>query len=358
LIEKVTIAAKAERLPDVMEIMASFFVPEWAERGYLEILDPYIEKEGGQSFLAKFEPWLLWPYKDHHYGLPVFGGTYGLFYNKTMLREAGIGGPPTTWEELVSVAQKMTDPRKGKWALALSGNDPESLNMTGCFIAQNGGQIGRVNGKIYINSPEAIEATQFQLDLINKYKVVASYVTSDFTRNRELFRSGNLALHYDGPWYIPLVQEKEPEFEWDTTLLPKGKVDGTVLVSGDNVYAMASNAKHKDLCWQLIKFMTSEESNYYWISHAPNSPAITAVAEREDIKNLPYFKPFLEAARVGNPIDVYRQLPQPILKAWEYHKIEMQKAALGETTAKQAMDYVAEKWQEMFDAWESKYGKD
>jgi len=210
LIEKVTIAAKAERLPDVMEIMASFFVPEWAERGYLEILDPYIEKEGGQSFLAKFEPWLLWPYKDHHYGLPVFGGTYGLFYNKTMLREAGIGGPPTTWEELVSVAQKMTDPRKGKWALALSGNDPESLNMTGCFIAQNGGQIGRVNGKIYINSPEAIEATQFQLDLINKYKVVASYVTSDFTRNRELFRSGNLALHYDGPWYIPLVQEKEP----------------------------------------------------------------------------------------------------------------------------------------------------
>jgi len=357
LIEKVTIAAKGGRLPDVMEIMANYFIPEWAERGYLEILDPYIEKEDGEKFLAKYEPWLLWPYKGHTYGLPVFGGDYALFYNKTLFKEAGIGGPPTTWEELVSSAQKLTEPYKGKWGLALCGNDPESLPITACFIAQNGGRAGKVNGKIQINSPESVAGVQFQLDLINKYKVVPSYVTSDFTRNRELFRTGKLAMHYDGPWYIPIVQEKEPEFEWDTALLPKGKYHGTVLYSGDNVYAMSSNAKHKDLCWELIKFMTSEESNYYWMSRAPNFPAITAVAEREDIKSLPYFKPFLEAAHLGNAIDLYKVLPQPILKTWEYFKVEMQAAALGEKTAKQAMDNVAEKWQEMFDAWEKKYGK-
>ena len=41
-------------------------------------------------------------------GIPVRHATQGLFYNETLLEEAGIGAPPTTLEELVLQARKAT----------------------------------------------------------------------------------------------------------------------------------------------------------------------------------------------------------------------------------------------------------
>jgi len=356
LIGKYRVAAQGGYLPDVMELMAHFFVADWAEHGYLEILDPYVEKAGGEDFLNQYESWLLWPYKGHTYGLPIFGSDYGLFYNKTLLNEAGFAGPPTTWDELVSTAQKLTNPAKGEWGLAVCGNDAESLAQTTCFIAQSDGRVGRVDGEIQINSPESLEGVQFEIDLANKYKVVPSFATSDFSKHRELFRSGRVAMHYDGAWYIPLVIEKNPEFEWDTALPPKGKVHGNLLYSGDNIYAMSSNCKNKELAWELIKHMTSEASNHFFTLAFYAFPAVTAVGQMEDIRSLPYLKPFLDGVRLGNNVNVWRELPQPVLKASEYFNVEMQSAALGKKTVKQAMDDVASKWQEMFSAWEDKYG--
>ena len=41
-------------------------------------------------------------------GIPVRHATQGLFYNEALLEEAGIGAPPTTLEELVDQAKKLT----------------------------------------------------------------------------------------------------------------------------------------------------------------------------------------------------------------------------------------------------------
>lgn len=41
-------------------------------------------------------------------GIPVRHATQGLFYNEALLEEAGIGAPPTTLEELVEQAKKLT----------------------------------------------------------------------------------------------------------------------------------------------------------------------------------------------------------------------------------------------------------
>ena len=41
-------------------------------------------------------------------GIPVRHATQGLFYNESLLEEAGIGAPPTTLEELIDQAKKTT----------------------------------------------------------------------------------------------------------------------------------------------------------------------------------------------------------------------------------------------------------
>ena len=46
-------------------------------------------------------------YEDGVYGLPYACNTIALFYNVDMLEEAGVE-VPTTWEELVDAAEKLT----------------------------------------------------------------------------------------------------------------------------------------------------------------------------------------------------------------------------------------------------------
>jgi len=43
------------------------------------------------------------------YGIPFSAYTMGLVYNISMLEDAGFDGPPTTWDELVTMAEALTD---------------------------------------------------------------------------------------------------------------------------------------------------------------------------------------------------------------------------------------------------------
>ncbi|MCJ7651087.1 MAG: extracellular solute-binding protein, partial [Candidatus Lokiarchaeota archaeon] len=43
------------------------------------------------------------------YGIPMAAYTMGLVYNISMLEDAGFDGPPTTWDELVTMAEALTD---------------------------------------------------------------------------------------------------------------------------------------------------------------------------------------------------------------------------------------------------------
>jgi len=51
--------------------------------------------------------------------VPLYGLAYGLYYNKQMFKDAGLN-PPTTWEEMVSAAQKLTDPAKKQYGFSLA----------------------------------------------------------------------------------------------------------------------------------------------------------------------------------------------------------------------------------------------
>ena len=48
-------------------------------------------------------------YDGKFYGFPDLASARALFYNTDLFEQAGIEGPPTTWEELHEAAQKVTD---------------------------------------------------------------------------------------------------------------------------------------------------------------------------------------------------------------------------------------------------------
>ncbi|MCL5986858.1 MAG: ABC transporter substrate-binding protein [Actinobacteria bacterium] len=359
LVKKQLLAAESGEFPDVSEMWAANVVPILVEKKALESLDPYMEKEPGgkEAFLDQFIPEYLTKYNGITYSLPSYVGNLALFYNKDLFEKAGIAGPPTTWDELVDTAVKLTDEANGIYGLALNGNDGECVIQVTPFIAQNGGRVGKVDGKIWINSPETVEALQYVVDLINKYKVVPSYTTYGYQQVREAFMAGKAAMIIDGSWTVPFIQSKGVEFDWGTSILPKGKMAGTGISIGDTEWGIGTNSKYKDLGWKFIKKMTNPDSNYFWIKNGHTIPVIKSVAEKDDIKNDPYLKAFIDQMNLGNQIDQYREMPPQLESALDKFKAQMQAAALGQKSVQEAMDQVASEWDALYKEWEATYGE-
>jgi len=376
LIKRVMIAAKAGGLPDVISFWGTGITPFMAVNDYLVNLDPLIEKENGKKFKDQYVEFLLSRYNGKWYGLSQCGGSICLFWNKTYFAEAGLAGPPKNWDEYLEAAKKLTNPDKKRWGVAFDGADIEVLLWMGSFILQNGGRIGRVNGKIRINEPKALEATEWFLDLIRKHKVhTPGYVETTSPKAREMFALGEAAMINDGGWTVPFVARMEPSFDWGVAVLPKGKIAGGTSSGCDYAFGIptTTTGEKRELAWKFIKWICSEPQIHrflYWgemvekaktpleaiIYKNPFIPATKATYQAKDMLADPYVAPFLQQAMAPGFVSQYHYLPPQLDAALEFFKVEMQAAALGKQTAKEMLDKVAKEWGKMFKEWEDQYG--
>ena len=116
--------------------------------------------------------------------VPHLGLAYGLYYNKQMLKDAGIQ-PPTTWEEMVAAAQKLTDTAKGTYGFALAaGSYTENVHFAFINGSQNGGEWFDSAGKPTFTSDANVDGVLRYLDLMQKDKVVDTSTRSTTTAPR------------------------------------------------------------------------------------------------------------------------------------------------------------------------------
>src|SRR5665647_3399947 len=104
--------------------------------------------------------------------VPLYGLVYGLYYNKKMFADAGLQ-PPTTWQELVAAAVKLTDPAKKQYGMVLEGASyTESVHFAFIFGRQNGGQPFDAAGNPTFTSAGMVNGVKQYVDLLGKDKVV------------------------------------------------------------------------------------------------------------------------------------------------------------------------------------------
>jgi ABC-type glycerol-3-phosphate transport system substrate-binding protein len=92
--------------PDVIDIQGALWV-EWAANGALLDLTPYFQAD--PAFVKLFNPDYMssFVYEKKNYLVPFYVAKTLLYYNKTMFKEAGLSGPPKTFDELLSFSQAM-----------------------------------------------------------------------------------------------------------------------------------------------------------------------------------------------------------------------------------------------------------
>src|SRR5207245_9691328 len=97
--------------PDVVDLQGSILV-EYAANGGLLDLTPYLKKEPEVAKLFNPDYLASWQYQGKNYMLPFYIAKTLLYYNKTLFKEAELSAPPSTFDELLSYAQKMAKREK------------------------------------------------------------------------------------------------------------------------------------------------------------------------------------------------------------------------------------------------------
>ncbi|MEV6038402.1 sugar ABC transporter substrate-binding protein [Nonomuraea sp. NPDC052116] len=241
-------------VPDLVEEPGGW-VQEFAVSGNARSLQEYVDRDGqAMGFPSDWQPVTVErnSYQGKVYGVQLHLTCNTLFYNKAMLRDAGVE-VPATWEEFLAAAQKLT--KDGVYGVALN----QDYTYLWPWLTQAGvTPYDPSTGKVMTPVEDAVAALQFQADLVHKHKVAPVPVTgTDYSGPQKLFSAKRAAMIFTGPWDLEPIRKTSPDIEVGVAPPLKHKTQATQ-AAGVSMFVPAKAAR-PDLSWDFIKRITAIE---------------------------------------------------------------------------------------------------
>ncbi|MCZ4500387.1 MAG: sugar transporter substrate-binding protein [Marmoricola sp.] len=194
--------------------------------------------------------------------VPFYGQAYGLVYNPKLFTAAGIKAPPTTWDEFVADANKLT--RKGQWGVAFGGAGP-LLNVHQAFILgrQEGAQLFSASGKPTFDTPQERAGVRRLLDLMAVDKVIdPSMIEKNGVDMALEFAKGKTGMMFAQSAVIGLLKSVSfSDYAVAEVPVPQPLAEGgspvQSIVAGTNL-AVSATSEHAEAALELVKYLTSD----------------------------------------------------------------------------------------------------
>lgn len=245
---------------------------------------------------------------------PYVLNSSGLCMNTAVYRQRGVdpNKPPATWDEYLDQARRLTGTDatgKEVWGTVFPKGTADAISPLVAWIWQNGGDLVDVkNKKILWTSQAAIEALQWQVELVSKHRV-ASYPQP---ANGEM---GNVGIWHIPPGNVSALELRiKGAFPWTTAELPKGKQQATT-VGGHSLAVLKTNkgsAVH-DRVWRFVHWYTTPAINAEYLVATTTLPPWKASEQhavwQKYTKDEPRVTPFTKMLSYARPT--------PKLVRWE-----------------------------------------
>jgi multiple sugar transport system substrate-binding protein len=229
---------KAGRAADVIAANEDV-ISRFAARGLLTPISPQQFTASGINRKDFYAPlFSTADYKNVSYGVPMNSVAYVMFYNRDLMAKNGITAVPKTGAELLTAARRCTTDNTGKrpnetgfnganlasWGISLY-NNWVGARMAYSAILSSGGRMVDKDQNAAFNSPEAVEAVQFLIDLVQKEKVARANATEE--AELAAFQQGKVCFFPVGQWYLDTF-EKNPNLKFGVAFVPRiGSKDAT-----------------------------------------------------------------------------------------------------------------------------------
>lgn len=255
----------------------------FANMGALEPLGAYLAKSDLISE-KDFYPEALsaFIYKGQLMCIPQNISSLVIYYNKNLFDQTGLPYPSNdwTWDEFLAAAQALTQDLDGDGRIDQFGAGIEpSLFRLAPFIWQAGGTLVDdevAPTRLMLDTPEALEAVEFFVNLQVKYHVVPSAEDEAAENSESRFLNGRLGMYFNSRRGVPTYREITA-FDWDVAPLPQYKARASILHS--DAYCMPSVSQNKEAAWVFIEFANSVEGQTLVAASGRTVPSLIAVAE-------------------------------------------------------------------------------
>jgi multiple sugar transport system substrate-binding protein len=235
-----------------------------ATRDLFTPLDSYIAGDADAAHhLGDIAPALreALKYNGGQYMIPDQWNNIVMYYNRAAFREAGLEPPKPdwTWADFLTVCQRLTK-RDANGNVTQWGYEVPTLHfaLTAWFLANDTLQLNPDWTESNLDDPKMRETLQFLRDLIHEHRV-APVPGSDAFRGGadQMFSTGRIAMVSRGHWPIN-VYAANNFHDYDVQYMPRNRSSRSVFgVAG---YGIAKDSTNKDLAWEMIKELVSDQS--------------------------------------------------------------------------------------------------
>lgn len=262
---KMQTLAATDSLPDV-----GYFRPEefgnYAEKDFFLKLDDLIARDGmNDSYIP--QTWLK--IKGNTYGAYTAAECQVMWYNKKVLKDAGVPHPPTdykngwSWDEFVKYLKVLTIDSEGRHP-GDAGFDEKDIVRYGVSydlwsamyypsIWSNGGGIIDEDGKtVLLDKPETIDAFQKLSDLMNVHHVMPRMAGGTNISPAIMIANEQLGFWVTGQWTL-LEMGAMDGLDLGVAALPVMKDPAQIYLSGVNV--VFNSTENPEEAWALQKWM-------------------------------------------------------------------------------------------------------
>jgi len=275
--QKLHILIAGNLAPDVM-LVNSINAPIYARHGLLKNLTANVAP--GQFYPNALE---ALSYDKKLMALPRDLSNLVVFYNRDLLKKAGLSDPSDswTWPQLLAMAQKLTvdanhDGRPEQFGVSFYAKPPLFWQP---FVWSAGGDLFSPD----LTAPIVIQAnTQqaltFYADLRNKYHVAPRQSDSGGASMSQLFLQQQVAFLVSGRWSVPVFRE-QAQFDWDVVPFPIGPSGKSRVGIDASGYAVSQKSAHPQEALKLAEFLASKDAIAAFTKDGLIVPARADVAE-------------------------------------------------------------------------------
>ncbi|MDD3219108.1 MAG: ABC transporter substrate-binding protein [Lachnospiraceae bacterium] len=249
LMKQYTIGVVSGELPDV-GMVDNPDHNSYASMGVFEDITDLYENSDDQNFLEGSIGSCY--YEDKLYGVPWGNNCLGLFYNKTLLDEAGIA-VPTTWSELEAACEKLTTDSCKGLAISAIGNEEGTFQYMPWLLSA-GGSVEE------LGSDASKESMTYLYGLIEKGYISKECVNWTQADAEKQFASGQAAMMINGPWQFSGLEADAPDLSYGVARMPKADNGEYASILGGENLGICTGA-NVDAAWKFITWITSKEKS-------------------------------------------------------------------------------------------------
>ena len=271
------------------------------------------------------------------YGVPFLNDIGHLFYRTDLLKDGGMA-VPEFWSEMVATSQKL--------------QGPDMMGYIGCFFPDqqlmcnyveylwsNGGKFLDSSGKkVRFTERASVDAVQFMVDMVHKYKVVQPGITTmGLDDGRVIFTEGRAVFHRNWNYAYSMANdhpESKVTGKVESSVVPRFKNGPHSTCLGGWSFSVNAFTKNKDEAVKLALFLGGEEVQKIRALEGDRTPTILPLLTDPDVlAKYPVYAAWqkdADGAKARPKSPFYTQLS-------DIFQRELQEALLQRKTPEQAM---------------------